>query len=159
LKKAGTMSKRESAPLACLDANIFLAVLIPEATRAPKNEIAGAARVLKAVEEGHLQGVTTAILFGEIRYAYLRENKLGFEIARAAIEAEANLRVVAVTVSLAIHAAELRRKYYSKKHVFSYNDGLYLATGLGEKADLIVTTDPHLLNVRELKTMPPSQYR
>jgi predicted nucleic acid-binding protein len=153
------MSKREPAPLACLDANIFLAVLIPEATRAPKNEIAGAARVLKAVEEGHLQGVTTAILFGEIRYAYLRENKLGFEIARAAIEAEANLRVVAVTVSLAIHAAELRRKYYSKKHVFSYNDGLYLATGLGEKADLIVTTDPHLLNVRELKTMPPSQYR
>jgi predicted nucleic acid-binding protein len=84
------MSKREPAPLACLDANIFLAVLIPEATRAPKNEIAGAARVLKAVEEGHLQGVTTAILFGEIRYAYLRENKLGFEIARAAIEAEAN---------------------------------------------------------------------
>ena len=67
------MSKRESAPLACLDANIFLAVLIPEATRAPKNEIAGAARVLKAVEEGHLQGVTTAILFGEIRYAYLRK--------------------------------------------------------------------------------------
>jgi predicted nucleic acid-binding protein len=153
------MSKRESVPLACLDANLFLAVLIPEATRAPRNEIVGAARVLKAVEEGHLQGVTTAILFGEIRYAYLREDKLGFEIARAAIEAEANLRVVAVTASLAIHAAELRRKYYSKKNVFSYNDGLYLATGLGEKADLIVTTDPHLLNVRELKTMPPSQYR
>jgi predicted nucleic acid-binding protein len=153
------MSKRESVPLACLDANLFLAVLIPEATRAPRNEIVGAARVLKAVEEGHLQGVTTAILFGEIRYAYLREDKLGFEIARAAIEAEANLRVVAVTASLAIHAAELRRKYYSKKNVFSYNDGLYLATGLGEKADLIVTTDPHLLNVRELKKMPPSQYR
>ena len=153
------MSKRESAPLACLDANIFLAVLIPEATRTPKNEIAGAARVLKAVEEGHLQSVTTAILFGEIRYVYLREDKLGFEIARAAIETEANLRVVAVTASLAIHAAELRRKYYSKKNMFSYNDGLYLATGLAEKADLIVTTDPHLLNVRELKTMPPSQYR
>ena len=153
------MSKREAAPLACLDANIFLAVLIPEATRAPKNEIAGAARVLKAVEGGHLQGVTTAILFGEIRYAYLREDKLGFEIARAAIESETNLRVVVVTASLAIHAAELRRKYYSKKNVFSYNDGLYLATGLAEKAALIVTTDPHLLNVRELKTMPPSQYR
>jgi predicted nucleic acid-binding protein len=153
------MSRRESAPLACLDANIFLAVLIPEATRAPKNEIAGAARVLKSVEEGNLQGVTTAILFGEIRYAYLREDKLGFEIARAAIEAEANLRVVAVTASLAVHAAELRRKYYSKKSVFSYNDGLYLATAVAEKVDLIVTTDPHLLNVRELKTVSPSQYR
>jgi hypothetical protein len=67
--------------------------------------------------------------------------------------------LVAVTASRAIHAAELRRKYYSKKNVFSYNDGLYLATGLAEKADLIVTTDPYLLNVRELKTMPPSQYR
>ena len=153
------MSKRESAPLACIDANIFLAVLIPEATRAPKDEIAGAARVLKAVEEGRLRGVSTAILLGEIRYAYLREDKLGFEIGRAAIEAEANLRVIPISVSLAIHAAEMRRKYYSKKNVFSYNDGLYLATGLVEHADVLITTDPHLLNVGELKTMPPSQYR
>jgi hypothetical protein len=37
------MSKRESMPLACLDANLFLTVIIPEATQAPKNEIAGAA--------------------------------------------------------------------------------------------------------------------
>jgi len=153
------MSRGDSPLLACLDANIFLAVLIPEATRAPKDEIAGAARVLKAVEEGRLQGVSTAILFGEIRYAYLREDKPGFEIARAAIEAESNLRVLDVTVSLAIHAAELRRRYYSKKNVFSYNDGLYLATGLAEHADLLITTDPHLLSVRDLKTIPPSQYR
>ncbi len=153
------MSRGESVPLACLDANIFLAVLIPEATRAPKDEIAGAERVLKALEEGRLRGVSTAILFGEIRYAYLREDKPGFEIARAAIEAEANLRVSTITVPLAIHAAELRRKYYSKKNVFSYNDGLYLATALAEMADLLITTDPHLLSVRDLKTTPPSQHR
>ena len=58
-----------------------------------------------------------------------------------------------------IHAAELRRRYYSKKNVFSYNDGLYLATGIAEKVDLLITTDPHLLGARDLKTMPPSQYR
>jgi len=109
------MSKRESVPLACLDANLFLEVLIPEATRPPKNEIAGAARVLKAVEGGQLQGVTTAILFGEIRYAYLREDKLGFEIARAAIEAEANLRVVAVTASLAISRCRVAAKVLLKE--------------------------------------------
>ncbi len=149
----------EPAPLACLDANIFLAVLIPEATRAPKEEISGAERVLKAVEEGRLRGVSTTILFGEIRYVYLREDKPGFEIACAAIEAEANLRLLAITVPLAIHAAELRKKDYSKKNTFSYNDGLYLATGIAEHADILITTDPHLLSVTDLKAIPLSQYR
>lgn len=153
------MPGSEPAPLACLDANIFLAVLIPEATRASKEEISGAERVLKAVEEGRLRGVSTTILFGEIRYVYLREDKAGFEIACAAIEAEANLRLLAITVPLAIHAAELRKKYYSKKNTFSYNDGLYLATGIAEHADILITTDPHLLSVTDLKAIPPSQYR
>ncbi len=152
------MPAGEPAPLACLDANVFLAVLIPEATKASKEEISGAERVLRAVEEGRLRGVSTTILFGEIRYVYLREDKPGFEIACAAIEAEVNLRVLAITVPLAIHAAELRRKYYSKRNAFSYNDGLYLATSLAEDADLLITTDPHLLNVTDLKTIPPSRY-
>src|SRR4029453_210307 len=146
-------------PLACLDVNVFLSVLIPESTRVPREEIAGAERVLGALEEGQLRGISTTILFGEIRYVYLRENKAGFEIACAAIEAEANFQAVAITVPLAIHAAELRRKYYSKKNAFSYNDGLYLATGLAEHADLLITTDPHLLNTADLKAILPSQYR
>ncbi len=153
------MPAGEPPPLACLDANVFLAVLIPEATKASKEEISGAERVLRAVEEGRLRGVSTTILFGEIRYVYLREDKPGFEIACAAIEAEVNLRVLAITVPLAIHAAELRRKYYSKRNAFSHNDGLYLATILSEDADLLITTDPHLLNVTDLKTSPPSRYR
>ncbi len=153
------MSEASAGVLACLDANVFLATLIPEATKAPKDEILGSARVLRAIEEGRLRCVSTAILLGEIRYVYLREDKAGFEIARAAIEAETSLRLLSVTASLAIHSAELRRKYYSKKNAFSYNDGLYLATGLAERADLLITTDPHLLNVGELKTLRPSQYR
>jgi predicted nucleic acid-binding protein len=134
-------------------------VLIPETTRAPKDEIAGAARVLRALEDGQLRAVSTTIVLGEIRYVYLREDRAGFEIARAAIESENNLRVSNITAPLAIHAAELRRQYYSKKNAFSYNDGLYLATGLAEHADLLITTDPHLLSVVELKTLRPSQYR
>jgi predicted nucleic acid-binding protein len=153
------MQGADHPPLACLDANIFLAVLIPEATKAPREEIRGAERVLQAVEEGHLQGVSTTILFGEIRYVYLREDKAGFEIARAAIEAERYLRLIAITVPLAVHAAELRRRYYSKRNAFSYNDGLYLATGLAEQADLLITTDPHLLGVTDIQTISPSQYQ
>jgi predicted nucleic acid-binding protein len=109
------MSPASAPPLVCLDANIFLAVLVPEATQAPKDEIAGAARVLRALEDGHLRAVSTAIVLGEIRYVYLREDKAGFEIARAAIESENNIRVLDITAPLAIHAAELRRRYYSKK--------------------------------------------
>jgi len=153
------MESGERLPLACLDANVFLAVLIPEATRAPKEEIAGAGRVLRAVEEGRLRAISTTILFGEIRYVYLREDKPGFELAYAAIEAAGNLRTVTITTPLAIHAAELRRKYYSKNNAFSYNDGLYLATGLAEQADLLITTDPHLLKVTEMKAMPPSRHK
>jgi predicted nucleic acid-binding protein len=149
----------DDPPLACLDANVFLAVLIPEATKVAREEITGAERVLRAVEAGRLRGVSTTILFGEIRYVYLRENKPGFEIARAAIEAEQYLRAVAVTVPLAVQAAEFRRKYYSKKNAFSYNDGLYLATGLAERAGFLITTDPHLLGADELKVIPPSVYR
>jgi predicted nucleic acid-binding protein len=145
--------------LACLDANVFLAVMMPEATRAPRAEITGAERVLKALETGRLRAVSTAILLGEIRYVYLRENKQGFEIAAAAIEWEPRLRTDPVTVPLAIHAAELRRKYYSKKNTFSYNDGLYLATAIAEQVDCLITTDPHLLSVSELRAFPPSQYR
>ena len=106
------MGRGGCPPRACFDANVFLAVLIPEATKAPKGEIAGAGRVLKALEEGRLRGISTAILLGEVRYVYLREDKSGFEIARAAIEAEANLRILPITVPLAVHAAELRRRYY-----------------------------------------------
>lgn len=58
LKKAGMMQNGEPPPLVCLDANVFLALLIPEATRAPKDEIAGAERVLRAIEEGRLHGVS-----------------------------------------------------------------------------------------------------
>jgi predicted nucleic acid-binding protein len=56
------------------------------------------------------------------------------------------------------HAAELRRRYYAKKNAFSYNDGLYLATGLNDSVDVLITTDPHLLYVTELQTIAPSQY-
>jgi hypothetical protein len=45
------MPNADPPPLACLDANVFLAVLIPEATKASKVELAGVERVLKAFEK------------------------------------------------------------------------------------------------------------
>jgi predicted nucleic acid-binding protein len=159
LKRVGMTNRAKEILLACLDANVFLALLIPESTKALRAEIEGAERVLRAIENGRLRAVSPSILFGELRYVYLREDKPGFEVARTAIEAAHNFNTVPVTVPLAIQAAELRRKYYSKRNAFSYNDGLYLAVGLAEQADLLVTTDPHLLGIQEMNTMLPSQYK
>jgi hypothetical protein len=100
-----------------------------------------------------------SIIDGELRYVYLRDDKPGFEIVWAAIESEPNINTVPVNISLAVHAAELRRKYYSKQNAFSYNDGLYLAVGIAEQTDFLITTDPHLLGVREIETMLPSRFR
>ena len=80
-------------------------------------------------------------------------------IGRRLLAALAVAACVAVTAPLAVHAAELRSKYYSKKNPFSYNDGLYLATGLAERADLLITSDPHLLGAGELKAIRPAEYR
>lgn len=80
-------------------------------------------------------------------------------MAAAAIEAQGNLHLVPVSAALAVRAAEIRRRYYTKKHAFSYNDGLYLATGVAEGAGLLISTDPHLLAADELKIVRPSQFR
>ena len=91
--------------------------------RGSREAIAGAERVLGALEEGQLRGISTTILFGEIRYVYLRENKAGFEIACAAIEAAANFQAVAITVPLAIHAAELGESTTPRRMLFPITMG------------------------------------
>jgi len=50
-----------------------------------------------------------------------------------------------------------------REHGFRVTTAETAAEGLArweaERADLLITTDPHLLNVSELKTLRPSQYR
>lgn len=48
------MAESSSRQFACLDANVFLAVLLPEVTKAPKDEITGAARVLRGARRWSL---------------------------------------------------------------------------------------------------------
>ena len=114
-------------------------------------------RQVRKLMKARITAVSTSILLGELRYAYLREDKPGFEVALAAIRE--NTRLVDVTISLAIHAAELRKKYSSRKTAFSYNDGLYLATAITEKATLLVTTAPHFLTASEVKAITPKEFK
>jgi len=144
----------------CLDSNVFLAVIIPEATRAPRDDIRGAERLLRALQKGEIAAVTSVMALAEIRWVFEREEKPGFDIARATLEdgfAE-HLTVLSVDADLAVRSAIHRRRYYSKSNPFSYNDGIFLATALRAGATTLVTTDPHLLHVSEISARRPSAF-
>ncbi|RLC77501.1 MAG: hypothetical protein DRI61_11460 [Chloroflexi bacterium] len=149
-----------SKPLIALDANVFLGVLIPHVMKMGADNIAGAERALKALDKGDFIGLTSVMAFAEIRWAFARHKAEGFEIARYRLERalKGRLLIVEVTTDLAVLAAELRAKYYSKRNDISYNDGLYLATALQCGADLLLSSDPHLLNVSEMPVLEPKEF-
>jgi len=56
----------------------------------------------------------------------------------------------------AVDSAMYRSRYRSKTNAFSYDDGIVLATALFARAEAIVTTDPRLLGVSEIRAYRPS---
>jgi len=149
-----------SKPTFCLDSNVFLAGIVPEVTRAPRDDIRGAERLLRALQRGEIAAVTSVMALAEIRWVFAREQKPGFEIARATLEegfAE-HLTILLVDADLAINSATFRRRYYSKSNPLSHNHGIFPATAVRAAADALVTTDPDLLHVSELSVHRPSAF-
>ena len=144
----------------CLDSNVFLAVIVPEATKAAREDTRGAERVLRALERGEIAAVTSVMALAEIRWVFARERKPGFDVARAALEGgfRDHLVILPVDADLAVASAGYRRQYYSKTNPFSYNDGIFLATGIRAGATALLTTDPHLLHVVEMAVRRPSDF-
>ena len=147
-------------PRLCLDSNVFLAVIVPEVTRAPRDDIRGAERLLRALQKGEIVAFTSVMALAEIRWVFEREKKPGFEIARATLEDgfADHLTILPVDADLAVMSAIHRRRYYSRKSPFSYNDGIFLATALRTGTSALVTTDPHLLHVSEISAFLPSAF-
>jgi predicted nucleic acid-binding protein len=147
-------------PKLCLDSNVFLAVILPEVTRAPPDDIRGAERLLRALQKGEVVAHTSVMALAEIRWVFEREEKPGFDIARATLEDgfAGHLTILPVDADLAVRSAIHRRRYYSRSNPFSYNDGIFLATALRAGASALVTTDPHLLHVSEISAIPPSAF-
>jgi predicted nucleic acid-binding protein len=144
----------------CLDSNVFLAVLLPEATKASQDDIRGAERVVRALERGEISVVTSVMALAEIRWVFAREDKPGFDVARATLEGgfHNHLTILPVDGDLAVASAVHRRRYYSKANPFSYNDGIFLATGIRAGATALLTTDPHLLQVVEIPAHRPANF-
>jgi len=152
--------KEIKAPLITIDANIPLAIAFPHSTRMSAENIRGAERIMHALDEGRIAVIVPSIFFGEIRWVYLREGREGFEIIyhRLRTALKERFYIVGITPELAIRAAEYRGKYYSPRRAFSYNDGLYLAVAVSAGAKCLVSSDPHLMEVEEIKTIEPRDF-
>jgi len=144
----------------CLDSNVFLAVMVPEATKAPADDIRGAERLLRAIERGAITAVTSVMVLAEVRWVFAREQKPGFDVARATLESGFgdHLEILVVDGDIAVASAGYRRQYYSKASPFSDNDGIFLATGVRAAARALFTTDPHLLQITEITALRPREF-
>ncbi|MDI6640344.1 MAG: PIN domain-containing protein [Methanocellales archaeon] len=136
-----------------LDANVFLSVLLPEATKTDRENVEGSERILNALAQGDHTGVTSSMVFAEIAWAFLREDKATEEMegAKYVLESMSNLEIIPVSNDIAWGAGKRRRKYYKRGQI-SYQDAIYLTACVLEKVDVLYTSDPDLLDIEKPET-------
>ncbi len=154
--------------LICIDANVFLHVLIPGTSKADRASVEASAGLIDLLQDGKVEAVVPSIALAEIRWVLGRANRdLSREELRLVWEQteqlilgslRKSLRVVDIDTALATLAAEYRLDHYSQKNGFSYNDGLYLAVAVTNGVDCLVTTDTHLLRVKEVEALDPARF-
>ncbi len=132
-----------------VDANVFLCVLLPESTKTDKANVDGSERILKSFTKK--PGVTSSIVFAEVAWAFLREEKSDIELeaVRHVLETIEGMKIIKVDNEIAWNAGKLRRKHYGKELQISYQDAIYLATCIKERVEAFYTTDSHLLRLKE----------
>lgn len=143
-----------------LDANVFLGLLLPEAQKMGDANVEGAVRTIHALRPGQVMAITTTMAMAEIRWTFVRQSQGSLEIAQRTLLQTLSDRLifVPVNVNLASRAGALRAKYYTRRNDISYNDGLYLATALAHRAGVLITSDPHLLQVDEMPVVEPQMF-
>jgi predicted nucleic acid-binding protein len=145
-----------------LDANVFLCVLLPEATKTAPDNVKGSEAILQALEKADIQATTSAIVLSEIGWALLREKKTAQDVegARYVLEEmlKQTLRIIPVKNEIAWKAAWLRSKYHSEENQLSYQDAIYLATCTTQKIEVLYTTDQHLLQTKEIVVLQPRNF-
>ncbi len=146
--------------LLALDSNVFLAVLLPDETKASPENVRGAERVLRALAPGAVHAVTTAMSLAEMRWAFARSGRGDYMQAYHTLVTGLQdcLEVVPVSAALAFECGALRARYYARTNDLSYVDALHLATALEWGADVLISTDPHLLGNTDVPVMQPKDF-
>jgi len=128
-----------------LDSNVFLYATL-------NTEAAGdkARSLLQRIHQGEEQAKTSALTVDEILWNVKKHRNLDDAIDAA--EAFLNfphLELAYVTGELVAFALSLIRKYR-----LDPRDAIHAATAITEKAEYIVSTDPHFDKIKELKRHP-----
>ena len=136
--------KREPAVL-YLDANVFIFAALNTEEYGGK-----ALALLKKIQQGEVQAITSALTFDEIFWE-VKKNR-GMEKALEAAEAMLNfpnLEIISADREVISTALQIIRKYH-----LAPRDAIHAATALMKKAETLVSTDSHFDNIKELKRKP-----
>jgi len=121
--------------IVALDTNVFVYQLLEHPTYVPLTDL-----ILRAVDTGQLQGVTTTITLAEV--LTMAEQAANFQ---AAVDYEAyltmfpNLTLLPMDVPLAKIAARVRAQFKCK-----LPDAIQVAAAIMMKADVLITNDRDL---------------
>ncbi|MBS7618346.1 PIN domain-containing protein [Candidatus Bathyarchaeota archaeon] len=105
---------------------------------------------LRKIERGENEGILPVSVISEIYIGAFK--KLGEKRAENAVEwlLSLPLEIVFINVSIAYEAGKLKSKYRC-----FLGDALIAATALIENADAIMTSDPELKKISEVKVLDP----
>jgi predicted nucleic acid-binding protein len=129
-----------------LDSNVFIyAALNTE-------EIGKRARVLlRKVQQGEEQASSSVLTFDELVWAVKRHRSIEDAInAGEAFLNFPNMKLTAVDGELLALALKLIKKYK-----LDPRDSIHAATAILEKAEAIISTDPHFDKIKEMQRKPP----
>ena len=124
-----------------LDSNIFIYAAIDTRELGKKAEA-----LLKKIQVGEEKAETSALAYDEVFWAVKKHDlETAFKVCEALLNFP-NLKIVPADRELACSALRLVRECR-----LDPRDALHAATAIAEKADCIVSTDPHFDRVKQLK--------
>jgi predicted nucleic acid-binding protein len=113
-----------------------------------------AKNIIKKIEAGEKAVISTMVLT-ELKYRIAKKyNIRKSEEVIHEIQTFPNIKILPVSVDVAILAANLRVKYYDKdKRPLSFADVINLATAIITKCKVFYSGDPDFTDIKEIKTV------
>ena len=127
-----------------LDANVFIYATINTEESGKK-----ARALLQKVQQGEEKAATSALTFDEVYWAIKKRSpESAFEACQALIDFP-GLEIIPADREIITLALQI-----IKKNNLAPRDAIHAASAISNKADLIISTDPHFDKLKELKRKP-----
>ena len=129
-----------------LDANVFIFAALNTEEEGNK-----AVALLKKIQQGEAQAITSALTFDEVFWEVKRNR--GMEKALETADAMLNfpnLEIISADREVVSSALQIIREYH-----LAPRDAIHVATAIAEKADTLVSTDAHFDKIKELRRKLP----